>query len=988
MKKIFLLIVFIATIQSIEAKFYFVSSQLSGSQEVPANNSAGTGQIFGVLDDVTGQFSYTIVYNALSSAVNISLIHEGAEGRTGPGIFTITPTINPITGIIVLSSQNVIDLLENKLYLSIKTVNFPTGEVRGQLGGVEIFEEATKMDFFNLKKHAFTDKDFTGGLQQSPYVRKGPNPNNPFVYVASAATGIYNDGNAMSTLGTNDQILIEIKSPNVRMFAADCFVSDFTGQAVGGDVFVAAFTSQGRFVQMVANETNRFIGLKTFSENEYIIQVLITKASTGNYVTLDNLVLAESYDHNLALEFDGINDNVFLPNSIGDFNFNDEFTVEFWMQAGEQLHNEPYSDIVDKFIANQPYPFLIQLGNTTNPGAIKISRKDGSNTTSFTFTEQNMKDGLWHHIAFVRGSAEFKIYIDGYFRGGISDLSNSSTQNNSSIFLGGGAQTYNFFKGKIDEFRVWAKAKTGSEILNEMYCKNPQNTNLQAFLSFDQGEPEGNNTNIGMVKNSANEALAGTMSSFAKSGSTSNFVDGQIRYIDASITVENQDGKKWETAYPNLPALLSEYTSTCNDLAEVWVANGVYRPGSSTSDRGNAFEIPAGMKLLGGFAGDESSILDRDPSKIHTDNLSVLSGDSNNDDSPMNFGINKADNSYTVVKLLNDSNVLIDGFEISGGYYDVSGNSGFGAGGITAFSSSPTFKNLRIVDNFGPTGGVLTNNADALYENCTLSGNKSTFKISALWIRTDNAIHVSKFYNCMFSGNHASGSSFPSTIYNRADGFSAVSNPEFYNCNIVNNVGLGFDEDGSTTNPEFSNSVIYGNSVSGIRHASNNGSPTLKYSLVQDLNPAANGNLDGITVNPNFENPLAHNSAPTVLGDYRLKWCSKLIDAGNIYPLPVKDLGSNPRFFGPNPDIGAFEYLGNAPTNDPTIDFGTNTLDVPYGVGMSSTHIISANKIWAPGGTIIFRAPNSITLNPGFEAKGLGQFFEAKILPNVGCVNN
>jgi hypothetical protein len=821
----------------------------------------------------------------------------------------------------------------------------------------------------NLKKYAFTDNDFTGGLQQNPFVRKGPNPMNPFVYVASATTGIYNDGNAMSTFGTDDQISIEIKTPNVRMFAADCFVTDASGQAVSGDVSVAAFTSQGRFVQMVANETNRFIGLKTFSENEYIIEVRISKASTDNYVTIDNLVLGESYDHNLALDFDGINDNVLLPNAIGNFNFNDEFTVEFWMQAGEQLHNEPYSDIVDKFITGQPYPFLIQVGNTTNPGSIRISRKDIGFNPALNITFIDVLDDRWHHIAMVRDNANYlKLYVDGLQQGSVPDLCTSFTQNNSSLYLGGGGQAGNFFKGKIDEFRVWAKAKTGPEILNEMYCKNPQNTNLQAFLSFDQGEPSGNNTSISIIKNSANGALSGTMSAIAKSGSTSNFVDGQIRYIDASINVENQDGKKWETAYPNLPALLSQYTSTCNDLAEVWVANGVYMPGSSIEDRGNSFEIPTGMKLYGGFAGDETSILDRDPSKIHTDNLSILSGDSNHDDSPVNFSSNKADNSYTVVKLINDSNVLIDGFEISGGYFDVSGNSGFGAGGITALSSSPTFKNLRIVDNFGPTGGVLTNNADALYENCTLSGNKSTYKSSALWIRTDNATHVSKFYN-------------------RADGFSAVSNPEFYNCNIVNNVGLGFDEDGSTTNPEFRNSVIHGNSVIGIRHASSNGSPTFKYSLVQDLNPAANGNLDGTTVNPNFENPLAHNSAPTVLGDYRLKWCSKLIDAGNIYPLPVKDLGSNPRFFGPNPDIGAFEYLGNAPSNDPTIDFGTNTLDVPYGVGMSSSHIISANKIWAPGGTIIFRAPNSITLNPGFEAKGLGQFFEAKILPNVGCVN-
>lgn len=987
MKKLLLLFVFIATIQSTEAKSYFVSSQLNGIQEVPANNSAGTGQIFGVLDDVTGQFSYTIVYYGLSSAVSITNIHEGAEGRTGPVIFSVTPTINPITGILVLSSQNIIDLLENKLYLSIKTANFPSGEVRGQLGGVEIFVEATKLDFMSLKKYAFTDNDFTGGFQQSPFVRKGPNPSNPFVYVASAATGIYNDGNAMSTLGTDDQITLEIKTPNVRMFAADCFVSDLTGQAVSGDVFVSAFTSQGRFVQMVANETNRFIGLKTFSENEYITQLLINKASTANYVTIDNLVLGENYDHNLAIDFDGINDIVFLPNAIGNFNFNDEFTVEFWMQAGEQLHSEPYSDIVDKFIVNQPYPFLIQLGNTTNPGAIKISRKDGSNTTSFTFTEQNMSDGLWHHIAFVRGSAEFKIYIDGYYRGGISDLSNSSTQNNSSLYLGGGGQAGNFFKGKIDEFRVWAKAKTDPEILNEMYCKNPQNTNLQAFLSFDQGEPAGNNTSISMVKNSANAALPGTMSGIAKSGSTSNFVDGQIRYIDASITVENQDGKKWETAYPNLPALLSQYTSTCNDLAEVWVANGVYMPGSSIEDRGNSFEIPTGIRLFGGFAGDESSILNRDPSKIHTDNLSVLSGDSNNDDSPLNFSSNKADNSYAVVKIDNAQDVLLDGFEISHGFNDEIETGAFSPGGILINGSNPKLRNLRIVENFGGIGGLSLNNSDAFVENSVFAGNKSSSDGSAIRIRTDQGNHIPKFFNCLISGNLATGGSVPSTIYNRADFNSSPSNPEFFNCTIANNTGHGFNEDGYVTSPFFKNTVVHGNSSPSIRHASNGGFPILYYNLVEGFGVGGTGNLDGNAVNPQFVNPIPPASAPTLAGDYRLKFCSKLIDAGGIVGIHLLDLDGRSRNFS-TVDIGAYEYLGNSLPNTATADFGSNTLDFPYGVGTGASHIISSNKIWAPAGTVIFNAPSSITLNPGFEAKGLGQFFEAKILPNVGCVNN
>jgi hypothetical protein len=973
--------------QSLWAKTYAISTLLNGNNEVPAVSTPASGQLYGTLDDASGTFTYTFLYIGLSSAITGSHFHIGEEGANGSIIQSIGATSSPFFGVVIFSPTQITDLLLGRFYVNLHTTNNPAGEIRGQLGGFEIFNNAQKQEFMNVKKHAFRDSTFTSGLQAAPFFRKGTNT---FSYVASAPSGIFNINDAISTLSSGDDIIIEFKTQNVRMFAGDFFIGNSSGVPTDGNLSIAVFTNLGRFAYFSTNLSTSFLGLSTLSDNEHFVHMLIAKAeASSNYVGIDNLVLGEAYDHNLALDFDGMNDFLSIDNAVGNFNTTDPFTVEFWMQAGTQNHSQPYSDIIDKFVSGQNYPFLIQMGNTQDAGLLKVSRKDATNTPSI-LSIFPVNDDKWHHVAFVKEvPGDLKLYVNGFLMGSIPDNCTTSTQNTVGLYLGGGGNNSNFFKGKIDEFRVWSRAKTQEEILGGLNCKNPSGSNLDAFFNFDQGEASGFNRGISLAKNLANSIYPGVLSNFSKTGQTSNFVDSRITYVDVTNNAEYQTGYSWATAYNNLESALSSIFNAgpCNDLLEVWVANGTYKPNQGEGGRTNSFQLPAGMKLFGGFVGNETSILDRDNGKIHTQNLTKLSGDINGDDSPSNFGLNKADNTYTVLKLQGIGNVLIDGFEISGGYNDDPGNFGFGAGGIIALSSSPIFKNLRIVDNFGPTGGVLTNNADALYENCAFSGNKSTTKTSALWIRTDNATHVSKFYNCLFSGNHASGSSVPSTIYNRADGSSAVSNPEFYNCNIVNNVGVGFDEDGSTTNPVFRNSVIHGNSSFGIRHASSSGSPALKYSLLQGLNPAANGNLDGTTVNPNFENPLAHTSAPTMLGDYRLKWCSKLIDAGNIYALPLKELGNNPRMFGPKPDIGTFEYLGNAPSNDPTIDFGTNTLDVPYGVGMSSSHIISANKVWTPGGTIIFRAPNSITLNPGFEARGLGQYFEAKILPNPGCVN-
>lgn len=84
--------------------------------------------------------------------------------------------------------------------------------------------------------------------------------------------------------------------------------------------------------------------------------------------------------------------------------------------------------------------------------------------------------------------------------------------------------------------------------------------------------------------------------------------------------------------------------------------------------------------------------------------------------------------------------------------------------------------------------------------------------------------------------------------------------------------------------------------------------------------------------------------------------------------------------------MGAYEFLGNTPSqvNNSSI---TGTIDSPTYAGGAIQTITSTAKILAPAGAIDFKAPNSITLNPGFEARGVGQYFKAEIGANVGCVN-
>lgn len=93
------------------------------------------------------------------------------------------------------------------------------------------------------------------------------------------------------------------------------------------------------------------------------------------------------------------------------------------------------------------------------------------------------------------------------------------------------------------------------------------------------------------------------------------------------------DGTSWEAALGDLQRALS--LAIPGD--EIWVSSGIYLP-TAGSDRFASFIIPSGVKLLGGFAGNETAAIQRD----FTLNRTVLSGEigSPNTDT---------DNSYTVV---------------------------------------------------------------------------------------------------------------------------------------------------------------------------------------------------------------------------------------------------------------------------------------------------------------------------------------------------
>jgi hypothetical protein len=114
------------------------SVYLSGRQEVPANNSPGSGDCRITLNATETQVAVTCNYRNLTSNVVGAHIHDnGPVGVSGPIRFNFNHTggtsgaIGSLT--FATTPAQIADLRANRWYVNIHTANLPDGEIRGQV---------------------------------------------------------------------------------------------------------------------------------------------------------------------------------------------------------------------------------------------------------------------------------------------------------------------------------------------------------------------------------------------------------------------------------------------------------------------------------------------------------------------------------------------------------------------------------------------------------------------------------------------------------------------------------------------------------------------------------------------------------------------------------------------------------------------------------------------------------------------------------------
>lgn len=407
----------------------------------------------------------------------------------------------------------------------------------------------------------------------------------------------------------------------------------------------------------------------------------------------------------------------------------------------------------------------------------------------------------------------------------------------------------------------------------------------------------------------------------------------KIIYVRYNAT-GNNDGTSWANAYTNI------HDAITNALREdqIWVAKGTYTPDASIRDASFTIYVRK-LKIYGGFAGTETNLNNRDVTQIHTTNETVLSGDLNGNDVPItgNDLSLRADNSYHVVTIQNTTDVLLDGFTISGGAATATSGHKRAGGGIFADKvDNLTLHQCIIKDNiaiwaagmsYTPNsegrGNGATSNSNLIIDACQFSDNRVDVAAAGFYALLTDNLKV-QMTNSVFNDNKvANGGYGAGAALLRNYDSSKTLEPVIVNNTFVNNVnggnfsatsdyatlGISRNNDGIIANHVVANNIFWGNKDT-------QGNTTVAIGKVNDVatidkvynsideddfsNFTAANKINTSSTNPNLTTTFALQTSSTAA-----------INTGDNTKVPtgiISDILGNNRIHNTTVDMGAFEF--------------------------------------------------------------------------------
>jgi hypothetical protein len=227
-------------------------------------------------------------------------------------------------------------------------------------------------------------------------------------------------------------------------------------------------------------------------------------------IIICGLHISSSAQTGEALEFDGTNDIVTLPNLLP----SGSYTKEAWINA--DLFGASSNNIVS--------------GNSSAFWAPGGNLSAGHAGGGFTDVQDPaaMSTGTWYHVAvtYNSGTNTLTLYKDGVLVGTPGAAAGAYSE--TGLYIGDfSAPGSSPWFGLIDEVRIWNVVRTGAEIAANRNCiLTGDEPGLVAYYDFDQGVAGGANAGVTTLLDRSDKCAPnnGTLTGFALSGGASNWV--------------------------------------------------------------------------------------------------------------------------------------------------------------------------------------------------------------------------------------------------------------------------------------------------------------------------------------------------------------------------------------------------------------------------------------------------------------------------------
>ena len=107
---------------------------LNGKSEVPANTTAGTGEVTASYDTATKKLTWKGSYSGLTGPATAAHFHGPAgEGKNAGVMVPISPNGPSFEGSATLNDAQAKALMDGDMYVNVHTAANKGGEIRGQL---------------------------------------------------------------------------------------------------------------------------------------------------------------------------------------------------------------------------------------------------------------------------------------------------------------------------------------------------------------------------------------------------------------------------------------------------------------------------------------------------------------------------------------------------------------------------------------------------------------------------------------------------------------------------------------------------------------------------------------------------------------------------------------------------------------------------------------------------------------------------------------